>query len=272
MIKYMAFTFMGLFLSHAFLACKAYTASVPVKKDLTSIYTENFENFNMYAAGMTGDGFALFSEVDEGCGTNNSRCLRHHYKPSDIGSRPQVRYYPLPKALEYTLQYDIRFDADFEFVQGGKLHGLTPEFKTTGCNPQVPQGWSARVMWRQNGIAELYVYDQSRKKNGIACGWSYPTSKPVFKKGVYQAVSLYVKLNTIGQADGIAELWIDGKKEAEATQVEYRGTAKNTEISRLAYSTFFGGHDPSWAPSKSVYASLDNVEVLSGRQVRSSPL
>jgi hypothetical protein len=37
------------------------------------------------------------------------------------------------------------FDQDWQWVLGGKLHGLGPEQPITGGNERLPTGWSARV-------------------------------------------------------------------------------------------------------------------------------
>jgi len=94
-----------------------------------------------------------------------------------------------------------------------------------------------------------------------------------FNPGEYQAVSIYVKLNSAAdKRDGIAELWIDGKLYARQANLKLRGVInKDTEINKLLYNTFFGGSNDSWAPSKAVYASFDNFEVWDGKQIRNVP-
>lgn len=212
-----------------------------------------------------------FSKIGGNCGPDRSRCLVTKYKPADNGSARQGARYPIKPAKEYTLQYDLYLDKNFEFVKGGKLHGLAPENGTTGCRPQVANGWSARVMWNGAGGALLYIYDQDRVSKKKACGHGYHTKNNVLKRGKWQAISLYVKLNTVGKRDGVAELWIDGKREARKTGIKFRGTGKDTLISNMNFSTFYGGNNPSWKPSKTTSMRTDNYRVVKGRAVRKKP-
>ncbi|PCK07151.1 MAG: hypothetical protein COA42_15820 [Alteromonadaceae bacterium] len=213
---------------------------------------------------------STWSKVSAACGPDKSQCLKTEYEPSSVGSARQVRKYPIPPATEYTLQFDVKFDDNFDFKRGGKMHGLGPEHRTTGCKEQSPNGWSARIMWRKEGIAELYIYDQTRKANKQICGWSYRTTSPAFILGKYQALSLYVKLNQIGHNNGTAELWIDGALAIHKDQIIYRENDKESDISQFLFSTFFGGNAPSWAPKETVFAYYDNFAVHKGKKIRQS--
>ncbi len=60
-----------------------------------------------------------------GEGVGHSRALRVTYAGNAHGSERVVGVMPLPvPGIERTLAYDVRFDRDFQFVLGGKLHGL----------------------------------------------------------------------------------------------------------------------------------------------------
>lgn len=54
--------------------------------------------------------------------------------------------------------YDIAFDADFDFVKGGKLPGIRGGPNPLGCSggnqPNGTDCFSTRVMWRKNGAGE----------------------------------------------------------------------------------------------------------------------
>ena len=73
------------------------------------------------------------------------------------------------------LSYSVYFPADFDFVKGGKLPGLysstgfmnsstgTIDANTDSCsggagNEAGKSCWSIRLMWRENGEGELYLY------------------------------------------------------------------------------------------------------------------
>ena len=116
----------------------------------------------------------------------------------------------------YTLKYYVYFPAGFDFAKGGKLPGLAADDFDSGCTDdgsikRTPDRWSERVMWRENGRAELYSYDQSRPSGN--CGidelvdaaagdpaYEYPEvvpgdSKFRFQTGVWYQIELSVTVN-----------------------------------------------------------------------------
>jgi hypothetical protein len=56
------------------------------------------------------------------------------------------------------LSYEVAFDANFDWVKGGKLPGLRGGLTTSGCSGGSKSNgascFSSRVMWRQNGAGE----------------------------------------------------------------------------------------------------------------------
>ena len=236
-----------------------------VAGDGRAVLLETFEN---RIAGSRWMGMRL-ATVQNGCGVGGGRCLRVNYEPYSGGSRRLVEEIPVPAAREYTLQYDVRFGADFEFVRGGKMHWLGPVNKTTGCNPIEPDGWSARIMWRQYGVAQLYAYHQDRQNN---CG-DGRLSYRILSKRNYQAVSLYVRVNSARDvSDGEIAVYINGTRVARWNNIRLRSDInRDTEINNFLFSTFHGGNDSSWSPSQTVIAWYDNFAVMPGLDVREEP-
>jgi hypothetical protein len=227
------------------------------------------ENFERIAAGTHWYNQA-YLEVRSGCGVGGNRCVRASYAPSVTGSPVIFFKQAIPHAREYTLNYDLMFESDFEWVRGGKLPGLSPDSPTSGCHAAEPAGWSARVMWRRDGVPELYTYDQNRSSS---CGTDNFATGFVFERGRYRALSLHVRLNEpAAQANGLVELYIDGKRVASKQNVQLRrigGTS--SEITQFLFSSFFGGDDATWAPSRVVHARFDNFAVYPGLRIRSQP-
>ena len=56
------------------------------------------------------------------------------------------------------LSYEVAFEANFDWVKGGKLPGLRGGLATSGCSGGSKSNggscFSSRVMWRQNGAGE----------------------------------------------------------------------------------------------------------------------
>jgi hypothetical protein len=64
---------------------------------------------------------------------------------------------------EYTLEYEIRFDAGFPWSKGGKIPGISGGVGYTGGEPAWPgDGFSVRLMWREGGKIIPYVYHTGR--------------------------------------------------------------------------------------------------------------
>jgi hypothetical protein len=195
--------------------------------------------------------------------------LKASYIPDNRGSPRLTKDSKLNKNVTTaTLSYDLKLNknangTDFEFVKGGKLHGLGGGTATTGCEENIePNGWSVRLMWRANGVPNLYVYHQGRKAND--CGADYPAVSFSLKTNDWYRIDLQVKMNSDAALNnGAATLYIDGIKRAEATNL--RLTGDNTvQIDKFLFSTFYGGNNGDWAPNHTNYIEFDNFSVMSG--------
>jgi hypothetical protein len=140
------------------------------------------------------------------------------------------------------LSYRVRFAPGFAFARGGKLPGLFGGDGPVG-GAAADAGFSTRLMWRQDGLGELYAYVPERaSRHGLSLGrgaWRFPV-------GRWVTVEQELVLNDPSLADGIARIWIDGVLRFEATGLVFRRDPE-VRIAGLMFSTFFGGSDPSWA-------------------------
>lgn len=229
-----------------------------------AVWKENFEGISTGSRWLD----RAYTEVKSGCGVNGSRCVRVTYVPSSEGSPRIVARKSLPTAKEYTLNYDVMFENGWDFVKGGKLPGLGPDKVIAGCMANQADGWSARVMWRRSGTPVIYSYHQNRANR---CGDDFYSSDQ-FAIGRYQAVSLHVKVNDPWVANGLIELYLDGRKIAEHQNAQLRNASGgSTQITQFLFDTFFGGSDSSWSPPRTVYSRFDNFAVYPGLRVRNRP-
>src|SRR3546814_7289490 len=98
----------------------------------------------------------------------SSDLLRVHYPEDSVnfGSADDETplggaafYAPSGKSKASCLHYRVRFPSDFEFAKGGKLPGLyAGEAPSGGEKVSGKDGWSIRLMWREDGEGELYEY------------------------------------------------------------------------------------------------------------------
>ena len=176
---------------------------------------------------------------------------------------------------ELYISYDVKFSDDFDFVRGGKLPGLCGYDVTLepedGCNtgggfPTGFDGWSARGMWREDGVLENYMYHADQfSRYGDDEVWNV---KPV--RGQWHTMQHRIVLNTVGEANGVVEAWFDGVKVLSSNAMLYRKSPE-IGINLFYFSTFYGGADPSWAPATDQYMYYDNFRIattpLAGTEV-----
>lgn len=166
------------------------------------------------------------------------------------------------------LEYEVYFPSGFSWTKGGKLPGLYGGDKMCSGSKLRPNGencFSTRLMWRENGIGEAYMYLPFAENEDNFCRQcAYPTGSTCkalagaefcawdrgsfrFKAGSWNKVRQVVKLNTPGKPNGKFELYVNGRKVAASTNVVYRTTG-SLKISGMLFSTFFGGDSSSYAP------------------------
>ena len=155
-----------------------------------------------------------------------------------------------------TLTYSVRFPVGFQWVKGGKLPGLCGGACWTGSQ-NGPGGWTTRFMWRAGGAGEVLLSDATTTGYGSDLGlgkWYFPAD------GRWHSIGQHVHLNTPGAADGYIDVTFDGVLVAHLTGITFR-TSSATEIDSLMFSTFFGGHDSSWASPVTQHIDFANFRL-----------
>lgn len=156
------------------------------------------------------------------------------------------------------LSYKVRFPAGFDFVKGGKLPGLFGGDAPRGCSADgIAEGFSARLMWREGGAGELYLYAPHR---GGRCGASVGRGSWIFTPGVWTLVTQRVSANGKGSRNGSIEIWIDGRSASRSDGLAL-SEASSPSVDGLLFATFFGGDDESWAPPEAQYADFADIRV-----------
>ncbi|SEM04988.1 Por secretion system C-terminal sorting domain-containing protein [Aquimarina amphilecti] len=194
-------------------------------------------------------------------------------KTGESGMHTKVPFDVEGEYDELYISYWIYFPEDFEFRAGGKLPGLA--YQTSERN------MSLRLMWRYDGLVEFYVhYNTEPTWDGwhASINWSLtdpyeePNGEPQadqvkFKKGQWNHVEMYNKLNTPGQNDGIMRGWLNGELAINITDNgDYRQVGEEDIHLNIIYlSTFFGGSDETFQPTKDLEAYFDDFIVSTTR-------
>lgn len=215
------------------------------------------------------EGFA--SETETGrCSivetARSRRALEVLYPAGAVGPRVGGAQWmaQLPPRDSYALEYRVRFAADFEWVRGGKLPGLAG-----GATPSGgffnPDGFTSRYMWRPEGRLVVYLYwaGQPSAANGTGVQYGEDLDLGVtLERGREYVLRQRVTLNTPGKPDGRLEVWVDGRLVLDRGDLLFRNEpGKTWQIDRFFFSTFHGGNDPSWAPSRDVTVRFDDFHV-----------
>lgn len=180
----------------------------------------------------------------------------------EIGSEPEEVYF----------RYYLRFADDWNpTLDGGKLPGIAGTYNRAGWGGRSSNGkngWSARgsfgriVSNSKNpyfGATPVgsYVYSAGGGgKYGDIWTWS-KNSLGTFFRNRWYCVEQHVRLNSPDKADGILEVWVDGKKAFERRNLQFR-TTPELKIDRVWMNVYHGGTAVS---PETMHLFMDNVVI-----------
>lgn len=179
-----------------------------------------------------------------------------------------------------TLTYRFHMAEGADLRKQGKLPGLTGARGAFGGDapiPAVPDSWSTRLMWLDTGpdkghpVPSLYIYDQYRAQTRTG---EHNRGPIKLVPGQWHEVAMFVSLNDPGEANGRAELWLDGQLAACRVGLTFRNTgAEATMIQQLAFHNYYGGsaRNPEEWPQQPVEMRFDDFAVFDGRNTPFEP-
>lgn len=185
------------------------------------------------------------------------------------------------------ISYEIRFDENFDFRWGGKIPGLVGVapgksiYAPTSGNPDRSVGFSARLMWHGRGddgtrpfqhalgpIPEeanndivTYIYATSPSSGFDHFGWQARLGGE-FKRGEWHRIAMEVKLNSLGERNGLFRVWVDDHLLFSADDWEFR-IHSDVKINAVLYDVHRGGReDENWISKRDSYIDIRNMVVL----------
>lgn len=175
---------------------------------------------------------------------------------------------------DVTLSYQVRFASNFDARLGGKMPGLfvseSDDFSGASGGRKHKKNASCRIMWRSNFKAEAYLYLPSSVKQSPAFreepnssyrddyGDSLWTGILRFDPHNWNDVSIRVVVNTLGKADGLLSVTINGQQ-CIIDNLIWR-KSDSVKVSAIFFSTFFGGKE-SYATKVDTSAEFRNFHV-----------
>jgi hypothetical protein len=192
-------------------------------------------------------GKALRSWIPEG--ENTGLNTSFGFMP-EVGEEPEEIYF----------RYYLRLGDDWDqTVDGGKLPGISGTYGVAGWGGRPSDGtngWSARGLFRQSvprgnnplgGSTPIgsYVYHADMEgdygDNFIWVeGWGEEGYGGVLETNRWYCIEHYLKMNTLGQNDGIIRGWIDGRQSLEKTDFRFRDV-DSLKIEKIWMNVYHGG-------------------------------
>lgn len=167
---------------------------------------------------------------------------------------------------ELYLSCNFRFSENFNSTTGGKLPGLGGSpLVTANTFPEPHIGFLCKSMFKQAGSLITYHYDRTTGK----CPWASSAYKyyPIyFNNGNWYNITRRVVMNTftngVANADGIHEVWVDGRMIFQENNLKLMVTeSESMKIDDLNIAHFYGGGSDDYMPLYECYGYIDNVKV-----------
>jgi len=186
----------------------------------------------------------------------------HTYGPEKNGAIWKLKFDASYSAVE--VRFDVMFKKGFDFVRGGKLPGLFGgEGNTGGNKPTGRDGFSARMMWRDDGrVVQYLYYPDQPDRYGHQIPWIDATTgrQIQFVPGKWHTVVHQLSINTPGKRDGRLHAFFDNQPVLKMDSIRFRDT-DTFSIDGFMFSTFFGGGDTSWQTTADETVYFDNFRI-----------
>ena len=213
-------------------------------------------------------GNKLISNVND---TLVVRYPKRSYNPSGP-IRGGFQFYASPSVfptMKVKFSYQVLFPKKFNWVKGGKLPGIWIGSIGANGGEHIDNGASFRLMWRDKGELEAYVYvptnqstnfiDKTQAITNNEYGVSLWRGRFNITAGSWTNISLVVVMNTAtDKYDGVISLTVNN---ITTTFDQMYWGDSHLDIAGLMMHTFFGGSDSSWATTTDQTVSFKNFQV-----------
>ncbi|RPJ71286.1 MAG: hypothetical protein EHM20_14750, partial [Alphaproteobacteria bacterium] len=172
---------------------------------------------------------------------------------------------------EIYLSYNTKFSEEFNSTQAGKMPGFqgSPNLEITngGTCMADDEGFIAIPCFKKANYLISYNYNRTHLPD---CVWSSDEYEGTivkdhyFLNGVWYNVTQRIRMNTftngIANADGINEIWVDGKLIIQEANQKFNIT-EGLKVDMLGFVSFYGGVGFEFTPQHEVYTYFDNMTV-----------
>jgi hypothetical protein len=241
-----------------------YAEDEGIQDDPDVLYFGDFESDSWYTSWATNkpeNGDLVSGDPTEKFAPFQGKALRVTIPAGDVLGISAFR--AVSPAEEIYFRYYLRFGNNWRTLDGGKLPGPTGNLSTCGsggrrCNGT--DGWSARgafdvVDARGRIRIGSYIYDGEMARRGAAYGTQFFWGSVETNR--WYSVEHHIKMNTIGQRNGIYRGWIDGRLSFQKTDLVFRKVDR-LKIESIWMNIYHGGETPV---DRTIHLYLDNIVI-----------
>lgn len=131
---------------------------------------------------------------------------------------------------ELALSYWLYLEDDFDFANGGKLPGIGHKGDDRDKN------WRALLSWKSSGRLAL---DLSLSNDYRQQPLFHEGQQPTLKRGEWQFVQFFTKLNSSGQEDGSVEVWLNDTQVGYINRIDFAPDSDAPgQINKVYFNTY----------------------------------
>mgnify|MGYP000932539476 CR=1 FL=1 len=233
----------------------------------------NFENRSTgtYTDAMVGQDFnhtVLFSHntasiVNDQINGSSTKVMRIKHPANTVSNGFEMNVNLEKDYNELWLSFNWKFGNEFNSTHGGKLPGLggLPDFGTY-C-PVGEDGFRCHNLFKWGNRISSYHYDRT---TGI-CPWAVDEDSVFMTNGTWYNITQRLVMNTftngVANADGIKEVWINGKLVLQERNLKLMTTNRSDmKIDAFRLANFYGGSGSAYLPKTEGYTYIDNIKVF----------
>jgi len=172
---------------------------------------------------------------------------------------------------ELYLSYNVFFEDGFDWGLGGKLPGFCSIPSPHGLDgPEPDEGTMAIMMWQPDGKLKFYCYFHEDFDYQYGRG---PVIPSVLETGKWFNITVRLVNSSPWDKDGLMEIFVNGVLDMTWNHIQTREKSE-IMLNTIAFNTFQGGGDKSYAPDVDGTALFDGIEVfyLTGESTPETPI
>jgi hypothetical protein len=253
-----------------------FTQKIAGQEGFTVYNAWDFENRNTGAYTMWSiqEDFDVYSLFDHNSGNIvldninglETKVLRITHPANEITGGFDCEAWLGAEYEELYMSYNFKFSNEFNSTEGGKLPGLKGSpYIYADKYPTDDEGWVVKNMFKEAGKLITYHYDRTKPGEAPWGSGTYNYNVIYLNNGQWYNVTRRVVVNTFTgntpNADGLHEVWIDGRLLYQETGLILKAKPTAKSIDQVHIAHWYGGSGTLYTPLNECYGYIDNIKV-----------